>query len=1410
MPVSQAVRSGGVFIVLLFVSVLFLPLTSFSASAGAGIKPAIPEELQPWVPWVLHDQEEKTCTLDAAGSGRRFCSWPTRLELNVTGHGASFNQEWVVEVGGLVALPGNIPYWPENVRANEKKLVVTSRNGRPVVWLDPGKYRLSGTYTWQKLPDHLFVPPETGLVRLILQGKEIKNLQLDEHGQLWFKQIKKPVKENENSLTVQVFRRIDDAVPLQQQLHILLVVSGSPREVTLGLETGGDFVPLRLKSPLPVRLDKQGRMQLQVRPGQWQISLTLRNTAARSPEKISRGSIDGIWPEQEIWVFHGNPRLRQIQVQGLAPVDPARTSLPDDWKNLPAYLIKSGEEMRLHEKYRGDPDPTPNRLNFKRKIWLDENGSGLTVLDTITGTMSRGWRLNVAPSQSLGKVEVEGRNRLITRLTGSEKTGVEVRQGSLSLHAESRIEQPVRSGRLVMPALGWEHPAEQLSAVLNLPPGWKLLTASGVDKVATWFNQWTLLDIFLVLIVAIASARILGWGWGGIALCTLILLYHQPGSPRFLWLPLLGLLGLQKIIPAKKGERIFRISALILLAAIILGAIPFMVNEVRVGLYPQLEYGRSYPVVSEQHRDMVQADETVTVNAVVERSMAPKSRKVAGSALYSMQSAPAAPQPIRVDPQAMIQTGPGLPDWSWNQIRLTWNGPVRPEQQISFILLSPLVNTILALIRVLLLALLIFGFFRHCLRAGGQMNLPGLTGKTALLLPLVLLGALTALPGRVSAEVPRADILQELQSRLLAPPDCGTSCAAVNRCLIQVAKETLQVELEVDVLAREAVPLPGKNRFFEQILLDGQPVEAMRLDSQGNSLLRLEPGAHRLLLTRDLKGKNKLSFSFPLLPARGQAVLDGWTISGLRENGKLDTQISLNRIKPAADEHGEESGKVQLPAFVQVVRTLHMGLKWSLETRVVRVTPDTAVALDIPLLPGERVISEGLYVKENSVRVNMEPAQSLFSWHSAMDPVDGLTLSAPETTSWTEQWLLDISPIWHVETTGVPALNQTNSSGRRFPEFRPYPGESLHLAVSRPAGVPGPVMTVTSSSLKIKPGQRATENTLTFSFTASRGMRHRIILPPDIELQNVLLDKKKYPLQLEENSLVLPVKPGKQEVEISWRSERGVGLKLVSEPVDLGVQSVNASTVMQVPSNRWILLTGGPRIGPAVLFWGELLVIILIAFVLGRIRLTPLTTLQWLLLSLGLSQIPVPFAAIVVFWLLLLGLRKEKAGKLAGAAGFNLVQIVLVLLTFAALASLFAAIQQGLLGHPDMQIGGNGSSGHLLRWYQDRSDSLLPTVWVITVPLLVYRLSMLLWALWLAVSLLRWLGWGWECFSDTAIWKKSRSRSSEKKQKRTLFSRSRSRPKSEPAAVSPDQAESRDAKKKNQTCRKPGDQKYGS
>ena len=87
----------------------------------------------------------------------------------------------------------------------------------------------------------------------------------------------------------------------------------------------------------------------------------------------------------------------------------------------------------------------------------------------------------------------------------------------------------------------------------------------------------------------------------------------------------------------------------------------------------------------------------------------------------------------------------------------------------------------------------------------------------------------------------------------------------------------------------------------------------------------------------------------------------------------------------------------------------------------------------------------------------------------------------------------------------------------------------------------------------------------------------------------------------------------------------------------------------------------------------------------------------------------------------------------------------------STLGIFIAIVAEGLLGSPEMFISGNNSTRTLLRWYEARCDGALPQSQCFSISVWWYRLLMLLWALWLALSLIRWLAWGWRQFSAGAL-----------------------------------------------------------
>jgi hypothetical protein len=410
--------------------------------------------------------------------------------------------------------------------------------------------------------------------------------------------------------------------------------------------------------------------------------------------------------------------------------------------------------------------------------------------------------------------------------------------------------------------------------------------------------------------------------------------------------------------------------------------------------------------------------------------------------------------------------------------------------------------------------------------------------------------------------------------------------------------------------------------------------------------------------------------------------------------------------------------------------------------------------LPIPLLDGESVTSPGVRVEAGKVLVNMAPGEDETSWSSVLDPRSLLVLTAPVTTSWTEIWKLDVSPIWRVQPTGIPVIHHSDpAAGQWLPEWHPWPGETVELKIARPEGLAGQTLTIDSSLVEVTPGIRATDTRLTLSLRSSRGGQHSITLPENASLEAVEINGRTQAIRQEGRAVTIPLTPGVQTATLRWRQSSGMNTYYSTPAVDLGVKSVNAQLTVNVPHQRWLLFCGGPRLGPAVLFWPALVVILLAATVLGRASFTPLRSRHWFFLGIGLIPVYLPLAFLVIGWLLALGLRKSLPAGTAPLL-FNLVQLLLVGLTLAALGALFFAIQGGLMGYPDMHAAGNGSSNLFLRWYQDRSGAVLPQGRVWSVPLFIYRLAMLLWALWLASALIGWSRWGWECFSANGLWRK--------------------------------------------------------
>lgn len=1328
----------------------------------------VPDELQGWQAWVLEGKDYRDCPMyfrrGGSDRGDFVCTWPGTLDIVVDENGGRFTQQWTVSAeDAWLPLPGNTAYWPDQVTANGSPVAVLEHDGMPSVRVRPGSYRLRGRFEWDDRPGVLRVPPQSGLVALTVNGQRIARPEIDRNGV--FLGERKRETQARDAVSVQLYRLVADNVPTRLVTQVQIDVSGSVREELFGPMLPDGFVPISIQSALPARLEADGQLRVQVRPGRWEVSLT-----ARAPEvlnSIALPEAETNLPDSEIWSYRSNDRLRVTAAEGLPPVDPLRVQVPGAWSELPAFRISRGESLEITERSRGMA-AADNNLGLGRKMWLDFDGGGFVVQDKVSGTMRTDWRLDMRPPFALKSATEGDESLLITNGDQEGHTGIEIRESGLDVVAIGRSET-----RAAMPVTGWDARFVDVDTVLYLPPGHKLLTAPGVDSAnGSWVGQWQLLDFFLVLIITIAAWKLFGRTSGIIALLALTLSYHEINAPAWLWLNLLVAIALLRVAPAGKLLNSVRsylgISALLLVFALV----PFIAGQLRVAIYPQLEpqwnvlqYGETFDrgVVSAPASKAVEQDAPAAARRALEQQ-----REVAMDRVESLEEIVVSGAKLRsanfarYAPNAIVQAGPGIPSWQWNAYRLSWSGPVDAEQTMRLVVLPRWVVTLARFAEVLLLLLFTAVFVAEV--AKKPWTLPGGLNigrsATACLLAGFMTVAMLASP-QARAELPDRDMLQELEARLLQPPECVPRCAEIVAADVDIGDSTVSMRLTINALAEVAIPLPGSIRGWrpDAVVVEGSSSAQVLRGANQNLWLRVPVGRHSVSVRGSATAADSLEIAFPTPPRVIEVSGDGWFIAGIKDRRLLSGSLQLTRLQ--AEEGGDAAPRWEssrFPPFVHVSRTIELGLDWRVTTTVQRIAPTQgALTLQLPLIEGETVLTDNMSVDDGKILVSMNPTQRTLSWQSNLPRTSPLGLSSAAGVPWKETWYVGVGSVWHAEFSGVPESESSNQGASvRMAEFHPRGGESLQIIATRPEAAEGSTLAFDSVDVSIEQGARSRNTTLLLSYRSTRGAQHVITLPSGAEVTDVSIDGRHEPLRAEHGELTLPILPGEHAVEIKWREDGNVSSVTRTPEIDVAAAASNISSNLRLPENRWLLATTGPRLGPAVLYWSELAVLVLLALILGRIDWTPLKTQHWLLLGLGFSTFSWPVLGLVAVWILAVGARDK--WRIDGPWWrYNIMQLGIVILTVVALSSIVASLPMGLLGTPDMHVTGNDSWGNYLSWFADRSESTIPVATAMSVPMWIYKGLILAWALWLSFALLKWLPWTWQCFARDGFFRSRKS-----------------------------------------------------
>jgi hypothetical protein len=1332
--------------------VLTVCLATGAAAKAAPVPEAkgklIPEPLKAWETWATWGDEHRNCPQPYNDPKKRLCFWPSRLTLEVEKTGARLSLGVAVFSETWIPLPGGQDAWPMEVKLNSTTPVpVVEHEGVPSIRLPAGAHRLDGVYRWSDFPQKITVPREIGILALTLEGKPVETPAWDAQGQLWLKRDGSSEETDKDFLEVKSYAALEDGIPLWLRTEIELTVSGKSREEVIDTVLPEGWKAATVESQIPVAVDESGRLKSQVRAGKW----TIKIDAFRfdNPKEFHYAANAKLAVGEQLVAFRSRPDFRMVEIVGTPSIDVSQTTFPDKWRELPVYRWDTAAPFRIEERMRGMGEQKPAGLTISRELWLGESGSDLTFRDAITGEMQQIWRLDAAVGQDLGSVRSAGQGQLITLNPQNGASGVEIRTRGINLEATGRMHR----GR-ELPATGWRSDADSLGVTLNLPPGWRLFALFGADWVrGDWLSAWTLLDLFLLLIFTLAVFRLWGFFTAVLAFAAFLLSYREPDAPGIIWIILLIPIALLRVVPDGWGRKLLAIVKWITIFVFVITFVPFVVRQVQQALYPQLEIVssrggllRARELPERGFQTMNQAEPQMEAPQVALPPNAP-AEEYEAKERFVFKGKPSSKDNLLYDSKARIQTGPGVPEWKWRTVRFGWNGPVLASQQIRPILISQSFERVLTVVRIVLL-LGLASVLLDARRLSAPIFRAG-RKAAALFLFGVWLGAAPS----SFAQFPEQTMLDALRQRLLETSDAFPTAADIPSVSLTLNERKITIDAEIHAATKSAVPLPGRLPTWApvSVVVNDKPEAALRRED-GYLWIVLPEGVHRVRIEGMLTNVTEWEWTFLLKPRQVHIDAPSWTFSGVKPDGAPEQQVFfVRKEKAGAGEASYDRQDLQTVAVIE--RNLELGLVWQVRSTVKRLSPvGKAIALRVPLLPGENVISSNAVVREGFIEVRLGAQEESFSWESGMAPTNNLKLATRAEDTWVERWYLVASPVWNVAVTGLlPTFEQGKSD--LIPVWQPWPGEFADFAISRPEAVAGATMTVNRAVHEITLGKRQRTSKLDLSLRCSLGEDFLIDLPADAEITSLMHGDKSIPVRKDGTRVVVPLRPGEQAVSLNWKTNSPLLYQTRSEPVKLAVESANVTTVLNVPDSQWVLWADGPRRGPAVRFWVVLVCSLIAAIVLSRVGVSPLRAIEWMLLVIGLTQVPLVAALIVVGWLFLLAWRGQDSFLRLKPGTHNTLQVFIIGVTAVALGILIFAVGAGLLGNPEMFIAGNGSTRSALRWYQARSEAFLPSVGCVSVSIWWYRLLMLAWALWLAAALIRWLRLGWKNFSSGGLFK---------------------------------------------------------
>jgi hypothetical protein len=608
------------------------------------------------------------------------------------------------------------------------------------------------------------------------------------------------------------------------------------------------------------------------------------------------------------------------------------------------------------------------------------------------------------------------------------------------------------------------------------------------------------------------------------------------------------------------------------------------------------------------------------------------------------------------------------------------------------------------------------------------------------------------------AQYPSDFTIEGLERDYIASKTCKEACGTTLGINIKSISDSRIVDIDINVSATQltVIPLPFKEDSFlwKEFLLNGKKTNAITSRDgkifvavpKGNNVVsfsaKMKSGQNNIEFLEDPKGFENTSGKYAILKQVGGSFF-----------------LQLETIKEAQVEVDEQ--KVSLEIFGQplysIKRELFLSEKWKMKTTIspfLSVAGNKVSTIKVPLLNGEQPMNSELEIVDGSVSISV--GSSEVSWESSLTPKDKMTFKNTDTKN-IETWVIYNENNWLYSYDGLnPISSVGNNRYKTINTWSMWPNEKVDLSFSLPKVIDGITKNVTNLNFTTNWKNDPLVHDVSFSINTSIGGRYVIDFEDKkAEIIGLVVGGRKIEGSIKDGKLALDLFVGENTVNINYKS--GTDSIFYKTPIIKFETAVTNAKFINQLDKRWLLFAGGGDIRPAVLLWGILIALGLIAVVLGKTLKTPLGIVSWLLLLFGLAQTSLIACLLVVGWLAAYGYRDKLIAlatheNVLDAKKFNRIQVGLGILTGFGLITLISMVAIGLLDNPEIFVLGHQSSSNYLSWYVQSWDGEVKNPWIVSLPISVYRGIMLAWAVWLAFSLMTWLKWMWQEYSKGGYW----------------------------------------------------------